>query len=146
MTTKKKHIYFAALMFVVLVQRVLSPNKNKRIIYTDLAEAVGYPEEFYGDDVFNVSINDTMVQMSKLLKECEAGRSEPLPLIQGLAINKTTKMPGANFWWNKMRGKGIEAKKAFLQEEEAKIVEFGVKWEELAVQFHMKALKKLCAD
>ena len=141
------HTYYAALMFVVLVQQVLSPNESKRMGYLDLAKAAGYPKEFLAKDEFSGQITKTMTRMSELLDECQAECSEQLPLIQGLVVLKDNekppeeRLPSAGFW----RALDVPENKRgeFMREEEARIVEFGVKWKDLMVNFNMKALKRL---
>ena len=150
MTVKNEdhiHTYYAALMFVVLVQQVLSPSKSKRMGYLDLAKSAGYPKEFLAKDEFRGQITKTMTRMSELLDECQAECSERLPLIQGLVVQKDDekpleeRLPGPGFW--RVLDVPENKRGEFMQEEEARIVEFGVKWKGLTVNFNMKALKRL---
>ena len=140
-TPEHTHEHFAALMLVCLVKRVLEG--KTRITYTDLANAVDYPDDLRGKEFPN-HIGVTLGTMGDLLEGCQRALGEDLPLIQALVVRESTNVPGPGFarfcpgYWEM----SDEDKEAVVRKEEEKVVNFGVKWKDLTVEYTTSTIKK----
>ena len=148
MTTENQdrtHIYFAALMFTFLVERVKVG--EKRIKYSHLAGAVGYPPALREND-FNIHIGETLWWLGTLLEECK-GKFPDAPRIQALVVSKKANVPGSKFstFCEGYAEMSHEQKEGVVAEEEQKAAAYD-KWESLAAEYNARTLERLkqCAN
>ena len=137
---EQAHMYYAALMLPILVERVLSEGESL-ITYSELADSVGYPysSSEHGKE-FADAIGTTLWHMDKTLRGLS---KDELPFITALVVRVHGYIPGPGFGnihkpYLKM---DVPQKKEFVRQEEKRIVAYGEKWCPLAAKLALIPLK-----